>query len=66
MGESNAKRQPRHPSRRTELRADFIRYLRKSVHRPIADLTGEFLRGAVYKLGSGAVTLIILWWETRR
>ncbi|MDX2631807.1 hypothetical protein PV381_35530 [Streptomyces scabiei] len=26
----------------------------------------HFLRGAAYKLGSGAVTLLILWWETRR
>ncbi|PZG97348.1 hypothetical protein C1I97_25495, partial [Streptomyces sp. NTH33] len=27
--------------------------------------TGQFLQGAAYKLGSGAVTLLILWWETR-
>ncbi|MFP8887842.1 hypothetical protein [Streptomyces mangrovi] len=25
----------------------------------------HFLQGAAYKLGSGAVTLLILWWETR-
>jgi hypothetical protein len=25
----------------------------------------RFLQGAAYKLGSGAVTLLILWWETR-
>ncbi|MFI8301283.1 hypothetical protein ACIGCZ_35815 [Streptomyces nigra] len=26
----------------------------------------QFLQGMAYKLGSGAVTLLILWWETRR
>ncbi|MGW6015827.1 hypothetical protein [Streptomyces sp. NPDC055210] len=26
----------------------------------------HFLQGAAHKLGSGAVTLLILWWETRR
>ncbi|MFJ3198616.1 hypothetical protein ACIPJQ_39010 [Streptomyces griseoviridis] len=26
----------------------------------------HFLNGAAQKLGSGAVTLLILWWETRR
>ncbi|MGW1328307.1 hypothetical protein ACWD64_37985 [Streptomyces antibioticus] len=25
----------------------------------------HFLQGMAYKLGSGAVTLLILWWETR-
>ncbi|MEU0343943.1 hypothetical protein ABZ092_34610 [Streptomyces bobili] len=25
----------------------------------------HFLQGVAYKLGSGAVTLLILWWETR-
>ncbi|MEU6482013.1 hypothetical protein ABZ858_35095 [Streptomyces sp. NPDC047017] len=25
----------------------------------------HFLHGAAYKLGSGTVTLLILWWETR-
>jgi hypothetical protein len=25
----------------------------------------HFLQGAAYKLGSGAVTLLILWWEAR-
>jgi hypothetical protein len=29
------------------------------------NVSGEFLKGVAYKLGSGAVTLIILWWETR-
>jgi hypothetical protein len=29
-------------------------------------IPGEFLQGAAYKLGSGAVSLLILWWETRR
>jgi len=29
------------------------------------DVPGEFLRGVAYKLGSGAVTVLILWWEAR-
>ncbi|MFF4490478.1 hypothetical protein ACFY0F_29000 [Streptomyces sp. NPDC001544] len=29
------------------------------------NLTGEFMQGAAHELGSGAMTLIVLWWETR-
>ncbi|MEU6557318.1 hypothetical protein ABZ915_44940 [Streptomyces sp. NPDC046915] len=59
MEESNAKRQPKHLSRRA-------RDLRKWISQQGRNVPGEFLQGAAYKLGSGAVTLITLWWETRR
>ena len=29
------------------------------------DVQNQFLQGAANRVGSGAVTLIILWWETR-
>ncbi|TXS80560.1 hypothetical protein [Streptomyces sp. sk2.1] len=39
---------------------------RKQITRALwRDVPGEFLRGVAYKLGSGAVTVIILWWEVR-
>ncbi|MGP3938527.1 hypothetical protein [Streptomyces sp. 6N106] len=66
MEESNAKRQPKHPPRWTiRLRAETIRHLRKWMHQQGSNVPGEFLQGAAYRLGSGAVTLLILWWETR-
>ncbi|MET9078618.1 hypothetical protein ABZX95_42330 [Streptomyces sp. NPDC004232] len=64
--ESNAKRQPRHPSRWVRRRAETIRHLRKWIRQQGRNVPGEFMQGAAYKLGSGAVTLLILWWETRR
>ncbi|MFC5220464.1 hypothetical protein [Streptomyces coerulescens] len=65
MEESNAKRQPKHPSRRDKRLAETIRHLRERISRQGQSVPGEFLKGAAYKLGSGAVTLIILWWEAR-
>ncbi|MFD7283904.1 hypothetical protein ACFV80_44690 [Streptomyces sp. NPDC059862] len=65
MEESNAKRQPKHPSRWVRRRTEIIRNLRERISRQGQNIPGEFLKGAAYKLGSGAVTLIILWWETR-
>ncbi|MFF4355183.1 hypothetical protein [Streptomyces sp. NPDC001530] len=65
MEESNAKRQPKHPPRRDRRRAETIRHLRKWIGQQGRSAPGEFLHGASYKLGSGAVTLLILWWETR-
>ncbi|MDX3698054.1 hypothetical protein PV726_49565 [Streptomyces europaeiscabiei] len=66
MEESNAKRQPKHPSRWARRRAETIRHLRKWIGQQGRNVPSEFLQGAAYKLGSGAVTLLILWWETRR
>ncbi|MFF9212965.1 MULTISPECIES: hypothetical protein [unclassified Streptomyces] len=66
MDDSNAKRQPRHPHRRFRWYTDTIGNLRKWVSDQGRGVPGEFLRGAAYKLGSGAVTVLILWWETHR
>lgn len=65
MDESNAKRQPKHLSRWGKRCAEAIRHLGKWMGQQGRNVPGEFLQGAAYKLGSGAVTLLILWWETR-
>ncbi|MEU0413561.1 hypothetical protein ABZ307_38020 [Streptomyces griseorubiginosus] len=65
MDESNVKRQPKHPSRWRRAGIETARHLGKWVVRQGRNVPGEFLQGAAYRLGSGAVTLIILWWETR-
>lgn len=65
MEESNAKRQPKHPSHRDRQRGEAIRHLRERIGRQGRNVPREFLQGAAYKLGSGTVTLLILWWETR-
>ncbi|MFJ4152781.1 hypothetical protein ACIP10_35130 [Streptomyces galbus] len=41
-----------------------IRVVRKWVAAQGRNVPGEFVRGAAYKLGSGAVTVLIVWWET--
>ncbi|MFI5690123.1 hypothetical protein [Streptomyces sp. NPDC051636] len=65
MSERNAKRQTKHPFRWVKRSAETIRHLRKWIGRRGPNLTGEFMQGAAHKLGSSAVTLILLWWETR-
>ncbi|MGW2051920.1 hypothetical protein ACWCPF_43400 [Streptomyces sp. NPDC001858] len=65
MDESNAKRQPKHPSRWDRRCIETVRHLGKWAVQQGRNVPGEFLQGAAYKLGSGAVTLLILWWETR-
>lgn len=65
MDKNSAKRHPRHPSRWGRRCIETIRHLGKEVLQQGRNVPGEFLKGAAYKLGSGAVTLIILWWETR-
>ena len=64
--ESNAKQPPKHPFRWIRRKVETIRHLQKWVRWQGRDVPGEFLRGAANKLGSGTVTLLILWWETRR
>ncbi|MEV7160239.1 hypothetical protein AB0N77_37475 [Streptomyces misionensis] len=64
MDDSSAKRPPRHRYRLLRQCADAVRDLRKWTSDQGRSVTGEFLRGAAYKLGSGAVTLLILWWES--
>ncbi|MFG2794057.1 hypothetical protein [Streptomyces sp. NPDC048419] len=63
MDKTNAGRRPRHPLRWIG-QHPHTRHAREWARRQGRDVSGEFLRGAAYKLGSGAVTLIILWWET--
>lgn len=65
MKENNANPQPKHPFRWRGRRTKTIRHLHEWMSRRARNLSGEFLQGAAYKLGSGAVTLIILWWQTR-
>ncbi|WP_081239577.1 hypothetical protein [Streptomyces viridosporus] len=65
MEESNAKPQPKHPFRRSGRRTQTIGHLRAWMSRQGRNLPGQFLQGAAYRLGGGAVTLIILWWQTR-
>ncbi|MFF5010889.1 hypothetical protein ACFY3G_49905 [Streptomyces phaeochromogenes] len=66
MEESNAKEPPKPLPHRGRRHAETIRHLRKWIRRQGRNVSGEFLQGAAYKLGSGAVTLIILWWQTHR
>ena len=65
MKESNAKPQPKHPFRCGGHRAKTIGHLRAWMNRQGRSLPGQFLQGAAYRLGGGAVPLIILWWQTR-
>lgn len=65
MEESNAKRWSKHLTRWTRWRTEAAPHLCKWLRQQGREAPGEFLRGASYKLGSGAVTLLILWWETR-
>ncbi|MFD6826587.1 hypothetical protein [Streptomyces sp. NPDC060085] len=39
--------------------------LRKRLSHRGQDVQKQFLQGVAYKLGSGAVSVLILWWETR-
>jgi hypothetical protein len=65
MEEPNANRRPNHSARRGRQHTETVRRLRKWFGRQGRNIPSEFLQGAAYKLGSGAVTLLILWWETR-
>lgn len=45
--------------------ARAVRYLREWLRRHGRTVHNQMIRGASYSLGSGAVSLIILWFETR-
>ena len=45
--------------------ARAVRYLREWLRRHGRTVHNQVLRGASYSVGSGAVSLIILWFETR-
>ncbi|WP_086796921.1 hypothetical protein [Streptomyces caniscabiei] len=64
--ESSAKHEPEHPSRLGRWMRRAVSYLRTLFKRHGYDVQNQLLQGVAYKLGSGAVTLLILWWETRR
>ncbi|WP_329266544.1 hypothetical protein [Streptomyces sp. NBC_01451] len=66
MDESNAKDERKHPFRWVRRRIDTMRRLRKWIVQQGHIVSGEFLQGAANRLGSGTVSLLILWWETRR
>ncbi|MFJ4329146.1 hypothetical protein ACIP3A_39385 [Streptomyces tricolor] len=65
MKESSAKRRAKHLGRMDSWRVGTICYLRKWITRHGHSIPAQFLQGAAYKLGSGAMTLLILWWQTR-
>ncbi|WP_093780647.1 hypothetical protein [Streptomyces sp. yr375] len=66
MDDSNAKRKPKHPSRWAKKHSDGIHRLRKWIGEQGRRAPGAFLQGAMHQLGSGAVTMLILWWQTHR
>ncbi|MFH9590123.1 hypothetical protein ACH4LS_36910 [Streptomyces luteogriseus] len=41
------------------------RDLRERFARPGRIVYGQLLRGAAFSVGSGAVSLIIMWWQSR-
>lgn len=65
MDDSSAKRWRKHPRRPDRHLAESATHLRKWVRHQGRNLPGEFLQGMAYKLGSGAVTLLLLWWQAR-
>ncbi|GAA2484394.1 hypothetical protein [Streptomyces longisporus] len=65
MEDSNAKRFGKRLARWVKRRSETVSHLREWTRHQGRDVPGEFLQGGAYKLGSGAATLIIVWWETR-
>jgi hypothetical protein len=63
--ESSAKPWAKHLARMDRWRTRTIGHLRKWVGRHGHSVHAQFLQGAAYRLGSGAVTLLILWWQSR-
>lgn len=66
MEQPSAHRPPKHPSRWSRRRSETGHYLRKLIRQHGRNVPREFMQGVAYKLGSGAVTLLILWWQTGR
>jgi hypothetical protein len=63
--ESSANRELEHPPPTGGRTTRTISYLRTLLKRHGNGVQNQLLQGAAYKVGSGAVTLLILWWETR-
>jgi hypothetical protein len=53
------------PSGDSRLRR-VVRHLRERIAEPGRTVSTQMLKGASYSLGSGAVSLLILWMEARR
>ncbi|GAA3045649.1 hypothetical protein GCM10010448_30680 [Streptomyces glomeratus] len=66
MKERHANRQRKHPSGRGAWIGRGVRRLYTWLRRHGRCVPDRFLEGAAYQLGSGAVTLVLLWWGTRR
>ena len=66
MTEPSANSDPEHPRRVDRWLSAIGTHLRKWGGSRGHGVHHHFLQGVAYKLGSGAVTLLILWWETRR
>ncbi|MFC9891458.1 hypothetical protein [Streptomyces pilosus] len=60
MEETN-KRTPRRDSRMRRTACD----LRRRIATPGRIIYGQLLRGVAYGVGSGSVSLLILWWQSR-
>ncbi|GAA2531796.1 hypothetical protein GCM10010423_29150 [Streptomyces levis] len=65
MTDLSANPDPKHPRRVDRWLSYMVNHLRKLRGLRRHQIHHHFLQGAAYKLGSGAVTLLILWWETR-
>lgn len=66
MVDPTANPQPKHPCRMSRWISSINMRLWKWSGTRGYGIPHHFLQGMAYKLGSGAVTLLILWWETRR
>jgi hypothetical protein len=66
MPEPSAKSDPEHPRRLDRWLVSIPTHLRKWRGNHGHRVHHHFLQGVAYKLGSGAVTVLILWWEARR
>jgi hypothetical protein len=65
MPEPNLNPQPKHPRLVSRLLSSIRIHLQKEGGRRGHGIHHHFMQGVAYKLGSGAVTLLILWWEAR-
>ncbi|GAV38204.1 hypothetical protein [Streptomyces acidiscabies] len=66
MKKRSGKRHRRHPARTDRpWRRPAIARLRKWITRHHHSIQIHFVKGVSYQVGSGAVTVIILWWQSR-
>ncbi|MEV7683263.1 hypothetical protein AB0O64_32680 [Streptomyces sp. NPDC088341] len=65
MDESNAKRKQAHMAWMDRWRRKTTCHLRKWISKHGHDVQRQILNGMAFKLGSGAVSLLILWAQSR-